>query len=290
MATIGFHANGFAIIDAVPEDELQTARQMEENIQDYIHAANAGLFCERYRCKTESELLGALDKIERRLREKGEISYVHIEGHASKDALQLPDGSTVDWGRIFERFRTINILCKNNLFFSSGSCHSAFAFKAATITEPCPVFGLLAPEQEVTAGGVIDGFTAFYKTLIESESLHDAFVAFADATNGNQYALIFSQLLFEKAAYLYIKHHCMGQGRRNRLEALVSKAVSEEKVPVKAARKALKKQLFGSQSLRLARFHKKFMMIDRYPENERRFKFDAVKFERDTREGKLKIV
>lgn len=290
MANIGFHAHGFAIIDLVPENELQTARQMEENLKDYIAAAGSGLFCKRYCCCTESELFEALNEIECRLREQGEISYVHIEGHASKDLLQLPDGSTVDWSRVFERFRTINVLSKNNLFFSSGACESAFALRAARITEPCPVFGLLAPEQEVTAGGVIAGFTAFYKSLIESENLNDAFAAFAEATNGKKYALIFSQLLFEKAVYRYLVQNCMGKGRRDQLDGLLTEAVDTVDASVKVARKALKKELFGPQALRLAQFHKRFMMIDRYPENAGRFQFDAVRFERAVRDGKLKLV
>lgn len=203
MSSIGFHANGFIIIDLVPDDELQTGRNIEENLLDFINIRQSGLYCKRYRCNNESEFLHMLNHIMKGLVEKGEIPYIHIEGHGSKESLKLLDGSFIEWSTIFSHFRDINILSKNNLFFSSGACQSAYAFKAATITEPCPVFGLLAPEQEVQAGGVLDGFIAFYKRLILNDSLHDAFNAFADATNGKQYALIFSQLLFEKAAYNY---------------------------------------------------------------------------------------
>ncbi|WP_198265757.1 hypothetical protein [sulfur-oxidizing endosymbiont of Gigantopelta aegis] len=52
----------------------------------------------------------------------------------------------------------------------------------------------------------------------------------------------------------------------------------------------MKKELNGPQALKLKQLHNVFMMIDKYPDNENRFDFDAVKFERDVRLGKLTIV
>ena len=290
MENIGFLAHGFVIIDLVPSEDMQTARHIEEALLDAINAANSNLFCERYRCETKNDLIDVLDKIKKRIKDKGEISYIHIEGHGSKEIIELPSGSTMLWNTIFEHFREINVLCKNNLFFSSGACLSAYAFKAAAITKPSPIFGMLAPEQEVDTGGVLDGYTAFYKSLIRNESLNDAFNAFADATNGKQYVLIFSQLLFKKAAYKYIKQHCMGKGRRERLECVLTQAVNSIDIPIKKARKLLKNELGKPQAVYLREFHNTFMMIDKYPENRDRFEFDAVKFERQVKSGELKIV
>jgi hypothetical protein len=161
LASIGFHANGFIIIDLVPDRDLQTGRHIAENLTDFINAAGLHLFCQRHHCETENDLIGVFSQIKTRLTERGEISYIHIEGHASRETLELPNGSRVGWKTVFEHFRDINILCKNNLFFSSGACESAYAFKAASITDPCPVFGMLAPEQEVSAGEVLAGYIAF---------------------------------------------------------------------------------------------------------------------------------
>jgi hypothetical protein len=81
----------------------------------------------------------------------------------------------------------------------------------------------------------------------------------------------------------------MGKGRKARLENIVSQAVVETGVPVSKARKDLKKELAKPQALALMKFHKKFMLCDLYPENTKRFPFDAVKFERDVKKGKLKL-
>lgn len=290
MENIDFLAHGFVIIDLVPDTHMQTARHIEENLLDAINAENSGLFCEKYRCETKDDLINVFNIIKKRLNDTGEISYIHIEGHGSKESIELLDGSTMPWSTIFEHFREINILCKNNLFFSSGACQSAYALKAATITKPSPIFGMLAPEQEVEAGSMLDGYIAFYKSLICNESLNDAFNVFAATANGKQYALIFSQLLFKKAAYNYIKQHCMGKGRKERLENVLSQAMNAMDIQAGKARKLLKKELNKPQSKNLKKFHNTFMMIDKYPENSIRFEFDAVKFERKIKSGELKIV
>lgn len=289
MSSIGFHAHKFVIFDFVPDSEMQTGRSIEENLNDFINAENSDLSCERHKCETEEDFFLVIDRIKNDLTSSGIVSYVHIEGHGSKDALYFPDRQFISWSVVFQAFREINILSKNNLFFSSGACESAYAYKAASITKACPVFGFLAPEKEVEAGGVNDGFIAFYKSLIKSESLNDAFSAFADATDGKKYAFIFSQHIFKKAAFNYLTQHCMGQGRKRRLESVVSQAVTETGLAVNKARKQLKSELSKPQALALKGFHEKFMMCDLYPENRERFKFDAVKFERDVRSGKLKI-
>ena len=118
MESIGFLAHGFVILDLVPDKDMQTGRHIEETILDTINAENSGLFCERHKCRTKDDLINAFNKVQKRLKERGEISYIHIEGHGSKDVLELLDGSVMPSSTIFEYFREINILCKNNLFFS----------------------------------------------------------------------------------------------------------------------------------------------------------------------------
>lgn len=290
MENIEFLAHGFVIIDLVPESDMQTARHIEENILDTINQEGSGLYCERHRCEAKDDLIAVLSQVKKRLTDTGEVPYIHIEGHGSKESIKMLDGSALPWGKIFECFREINVGCKNNLFFSSGACESAYGFKAATITKPSPVFGMLAPEQVVDTGSVFDGYIDFYKSLIRNESLNDAFDAFSDATNGKQFSLIFSQLLFKKAAYQYIKQHCMGKGRAKRLEDVLSQAVNTVDVPIKKARKILKSELGKPQAMALKEFHSRFMMIDKFPENSERFEFDAVNFERKVKSGKLKVV
>ena len=253
MNEIGFQANGFIIIDLVPENQMQTARHIEENLLDVINAENLESYCERYRPETEVALIQVFENIKDRIKEKGEISYIHIEGHSSEEYLCLLDGTNLEWGVIFGHFREINILSKNNLFVSSGTCLSAYAILTTTITKPCPLFGLLAPEKIIKVGSVHDGFIAFYKCLISSKNIPEAFNAFASVTNGNDFALMFSQDLFEKAAYKYISEHCMGKGKRKRIEHVVTQVVKLKNIHPKKIRKKIKKELNKPQALNLDR-------------------------------------
>ncbi len=80
---------------------------------------------------------------------------------------------------------------------------------------------------------------------------------------------------------------CMGVGRRLRHEELVSELMKKSGMSLKKARRHIKKEINDPQALKIKRLHQTFMMIDKYPENEERFKFDAVSFERDVREKKI---
>lgn len=289
MDSIGFHAQKFVIIDLIPDSELQTGRSMEENLTDFISAEKSDLSCERHKCDTKEDYFKVINQIKNDLSLSGTLPYIHIEGHGSKESLFFPSKHCISWIDVFQGFREINILSKNNLFFSSGACESAYAYKSATINEACPVLGFLAPEKQVKAGSVSDGFFAFYKSLIKSKSLDDAFNSFADATDAKNYAIVFSSQMFRKAAFNYLTQECMGKGRKIRLENLVSQAIAETGGPVKKVRKRIKEELSKPQALLLKEFHQKFMMCDRFPENNKRFSFDAVKFEKDVRSKKLVI-
>lgn len=291
MQDIGFHTNYFVVFDFVPENELQTGRRLEETINDSLIQMKSEVMCVRHRCANKQSFLNELDNLSYFVEKKGIIPYIHVEGHGSPEKLELLDGSSVAWSEVFEKFREINILSKNNLFFSSGACNSAYSMISVTsICKASPVYGLLAPEKVVQAGNVQDGFIAFYQSLIITGNLHSAFSAFADKANGKDYALIFSQLLFEKVAFNYLTEQCMGKGRKKRLELVLTEAMKEIDMPVNKARKELKKQLQGPQALALKRFYEKFMTIDIHPENAGRFKFDAVKFERGVKRGEIKNI
>lgn len=294
MENTGFYANHFVIFDFVPKEELQTGRRLEEAILDSIIQEQSESTCVRHRCPNKEDFFIELTMLEEQVRNKGIMPYIHIEGHGTRDYLALLDNTHIDWAELFDKFRCINISCGNNLFFSSGACNSAYSLgKSATIMKASPVFGILAPEKIVLAGNVEDGFTAFYRVLIRTKNLNKAFDAFTQNMNGKNYALIFADQLFKRAAYKYLTEQCKGKGKRQRLETVLSNAVEQKElsdIPIRIIRKKLKEQLEKPQALSLAKFYKKFMLIDKHNlENNERFSFDAVEFERKVKNGKLKF-
>lgn len=286
MGEISFGAHIFVVIDAVPETELQTGKQIYRAIQDSLSQGEKVFSCKIHRCESSNELFDILEKVLSDTKETGSVPLIHLDGHGSSDYFVLPDQSRVSWNDIFSVFRNINIATKNNLFFTSGACYSAFAYKAASILEKCPVFGLLCPAKTVPAGEIMDGYVVFYKSLIGSGGLKQAFIDFAEVTTPLNYSIIFSQRLFENAAYNYITQECMGRGKQKRIEGLLTKAKKESALSTRQARTAIKKDLKKSQAPALTKFYKIFMMIDLYPENKNRYNFNARKFEKCVRDGK----
>ena len=286
MEDTGFVAHGFVIIDAVPKNELQTGSRIYENIQDYINQSGTVLFSKRIRCNTSSDLIKALDEVLDSLENGGQIPFIHLDSHGDRDNIRLPNGSYWGWDVIFDQFRKINIASRNNLFVASSACESAYAYNAADhITKECPVLGLFAPAKTVSAGEVQDGFAAFYKKLILERNFKKAYNAFEGATNSESFVKIFSECLFVKAAFNYLTKHCMGAGRRRGQEELLTIVKQKTNIPLNKATRKKVKEFKKSQAVNLCRFHKKFMMIDKYPENAKRFAFDAVKFEEAVRSG-----
>ena len=108
MANIGFWAHKFIVIDAVPEQELHTAKRIYETIQDCLIQKASELTCQYLRCDSPTELVQTLDQVLVQCVNTGEIPFLHIEGHGEKEFFSLPNGS-LKWETIFETIRKINI-------------------------------------------------------------------------------------------------------------------------------------------------------------------------------------
>ncbi|MDQ7057525.1 MAG: hypothetical protein Q9N62_03390 [Ghiorsea sp.] len=287
-----FQTNAFFIVDVVPEGELQTGISIDDILSDKIsyekRLQKYNITCERKKVLNECELFKFLKSIQCKTKRGDVYPYIHIEGHGSEEGLVMLNGSLVSWVKIFSSLREINILCKNNLFLSSGACKSAHAFKAAEISKEVPIYGLLAPEQEISAGEVVDGFSAFFKAWL-SQGLEKGIKEFSSSVDGKNFSLIFAQTLFERAAYKYLKDQCSGKGKAIRTEKLLSQLMKNKDIPITEARKLVKKELKRPQAPYLQNFYNKFMMVSHYPELDNRCNFKAYVFEKAVQSGKISL-
>ncbi len=282
---LGFKSDYIAIIDLVPEDELQTGRKLEENINDYINEYELKYACELYKCVDRSQFTDTLNTIKQRLIDTGKIPLIHIEGHGSKEGISTPDKDIILWSDLFKLLREINLLAQNNLFVSSGACLSGYAMKEVKILEPSPLVCLLAPVQEVQAGKVIDAFSVFYKLFLNpDEDLNNAIDRFHKETEGTEYLFIWAQQFFNNGARSYFLNRFNAKARQCLLEAQLSVAMKNIRgALLSVARKYFKKNMKSSIYKILTKSHKKFMMIDIYPENADRFPFNAQELEESVR-------
>ncbi len=276
----GFRANQIIIIDAVPEGELQTGRQLETLIIDLLNCSDTPLTVKRVTCQTGLEVSNELSVVLSQLQESKIVPIIHFEGHADREFLELPHGEKLPWSEIFATLRKINILCCNNLFVSSGACHSAWAIKHVSIWDACPVYAFLAPREEISAGNVFEGFSAFYNSLLVCDTLDEAHDALLESTPPNAFSFFDSFYIFKRAAKFYLKKECRGKGRRLRQERLLSGALNNHgELNKQKARKVIKNKLRESYAPQMARIYQKFLVVDVCPENKTRFPFDPRAFE-----------
>ena len=286
----GFRANQIVIIDVIPEGELQTGRRIEELIYDLLRTSEATMKVRRVTCRTRVEVTDQLSTILIELQESGSVPIIHFEGHSSREFLELSHKETLPWSEIFAFLRNINIACCNNLFVTSGACHSAWAIENVSILDVCPVYAFLSPREEISAGDILEGFSAFYSTLLCCDTLDEAYESLLKNTPSNTFSLFDSFGIFKRAAKYYLESQCMGKGRRLRQENLLSQARNQHEVLNKQfARKIIKKKLRDSQAPQLNQFYQKFLVIDVCPENKTRFPFDPRAFELQVLNGLKKV-
>jgi len=290
MPDISFAATHIIIIDAIPDDELQNGIKLEQNISDSINRCDSpALKVERYKCMTQADLIKILSQTYILCRDTETIPIFHIFGHGSEQSLSVADGTEVEWEIIFDRFRDINIVTKNNLLVTSGACRSSWAYRYVPLNKRSSVFGLLAPSVKISAGDAIDSFSAFYKALIEDNSFEKAMTKLVDIVEPKTFTLILSQMFFDHEATIFIKKSCMGKEKQKDKEALITLLREDRSISLKEARKEAINLLKGSLPVTLKKMHSKFMMTDIYPETKSRFPFNAKKFENSVRKNVVEV-
>jgi hypothetical protein len=279
---VTFSPTGIVIIDAIPNGELQTALNLERILRDIPADVLVDREVRRLRCETATDFTEGLQSIATECEQHDLRPIIHLEGHGTQNAFYFPDGSSIKWFAAFEGFRKINIACGNHLLVTSAACYSArsYTYDLAPFDRPAPVFGLIAPPDELTAGQAIDRFGVFYSTLFRSGSFAQAISDASEIEPKKPFSLMFCSFMFEQAAALYLRTQCMGRGRYARQEGLVSRALKERDMPPRITRKIIKEQLRRPQAPYLSRLHSIFMHVKKHPENRARFPFHAVEFER----------
>lgn len=238
----GFQLNGIIIIDGLRSKDSRTAGRLSECINDLNHPV-LEFYHELIRVTSASELFEALDHVKMLCRDHGLKPIIHFEVHGD-EAVGVAVGDAqelVPWAELLQKFRSINLLCQNNLGVVMAACHGLHLIESIEINLPCPFYFLIGPEHSVTSGIIEDSMLPFYKTLYTTKHIAEAFSVLDP---------LFQQFLAEKffviAFAKYLKNACLGKAGRNRVERLVSEAMATSPLNperIKQARKFFKKQV-----------------------------------------------
>lgn len=193
---------------------------------------------------------------------------IHIEAHGSKHGIELiGEGEIYPWSEFIDQCRKINRLTLNNLLVVLPICEGFNSIRNVAINDLTPFWGLIG--SELTINNTLEQFSAFYRLLFESDDLMDAFKQL-----DSRFSLYLCEQIFINVFLDYYTRHCVGSGKRERLEKLVTKF--REKNPTdnfNQARKLFRSSLQDFESS-FEKFKNRFLLAD-LQANSNRFNFDS---------------
>jgi hypothetical protein len=276
------YINAVAIFDAIPEGELNTARKLREDIEIIATSLHNGPEVRYFRTESVSSLSDALTLILLEHKRVGLLPMLHIEAHglAGEQGIAFPNRQYCTWETLKELITPLNIAMKLNLMVVLATCYGGSFASAIRVTDPAPVWGLIGPTREITAGQVQGDFGNFYRTFFLTASGSQAIDALnARAPKQSLYYHTSAEEFFLQVWRAYKRNCCSPKilSERARKMYRQAKASKDTKVPNIGE---LKRRLQREEPDSFARYRDIYFMYDIYPENQSRFAITYEKAEK----------
>lgn len=267
--------NKLWVIESLPDGELKTGKNLVENQLENAKKIHPDLEVAFEQLVTKAELFDVLEEIKNES-SQGCYPLIHFECHGCEDGLGMASGELVEWDELREYFIEINYCCQLNLMIVIAACNGAHLIKVSTKLDAAPFWAIIGPEVEVTAGNIQDNFGKFYESFFSDLDGDKAIRVLNQGKSHSerQYHFISATGLFSRAYRTYYKSHCIGKGKKERIESLTSQAMQNpdvQKHGVKWARNQVKKGL-AAEDQHFEKLKNRFFFIESYPENHNRFK------------------
>ncbi|MDD2558794.1 MAG: hypothetical protein PHH87_11010, partial [Desulfuromonas sp.] len=141
--------------------------------------------------------------------------------------------------------------------------------------DAAPFWAIIGPEVEVTAGHIQHNFGRFYESFFSDLDGDEAISILNEGVDrpDRTYHFVSAAGLFSRAYRTYYKSHCVGKGKKARVEHLVSEAMKSPEVKTRGvawARQQVKQGL-ACEDQHFDKLRKRFFFIDQFPENDARF-------------------
>jgi len=266
--------NKLWVIESLPSGELRTGKNLFDNQLDKARQAHEDLAVKFAEPITKAELFEVLENIKNETLD-GIYPMIHFECHGCEDGLGTASGELVEWEEIREILIEINRNTKLNLMIVIAACNGAHLIKVSTKLDAAPFWAIIGPEVEVTAGHIQENFGKFYESFF-SDLDGDKAISVLNggaAQSDRTYHFLTAAGLFSRAYRTYYKSHCVGKGRKKRIEQLVTEAMKNPRVKARGvawARQQVKQGL-ASEDQHFDKLRKRFFFIDQFPENDARF-------------------
>jgi hypothetical protein len=176
-ARFAYGEDTIEIIDSVPEDHRQTARHLEQHIEDLKYEPSVvQIPLTRRRVVTAPDLYAELSQVASTAVEKNLWPLLHIEAHGSKDGLQLAGGDVVNWADLQPYLMALNKATRNHLFIMMAACEGFHGIKAMfDRADHAACLRLLGgPAEETSAIRLEGAMKGFYSSFLRTGDLDEA--------------------------------------------------------------------------------------------------------------------
>ena len=262
------------VIESLRPGDRETGKTLYNDVLLPISGREPDLAVE-IACPTDREsFFNVLSGVERDAN-AGVFSMIHFECHGSKKGLQLTNLDFVSWSQLRDALIRINTASRLNTIIVVAACNGIHLINVSTRLDRAPFWAVIGPVEEISDLAMKRDFAAFYDTFFHSLNGDDAINALNRGGSGPVRAYQFrsSAGLFMRAYITYHQTHCIGKGRKVRLEALVTEAMKDPASRSKGVnwvRKRLKVEL-AKERKHFMKFKNRFFMIDKFRENSNRF-------------------
>lgn len=185
----GARFNCVAILDAVPDGELGTARRLREELRDIAVYRAKGLEVRYFRIVRPVDIDVAFSQLEQEAKSSGLLPWVHLDAHGTPDeeGFVTADGSYVSWSTLRTLITPLNLATNINVVIILAACYGGSFTKAIRTNDRAPVLAVIGPIRKIAAGQVDADFPTFYKTFFETASLKAAIRALTSNAENTLY-------------------------------------------------------------------------------------------------------
>ncbi|GAB4513308.1 MAG: hypothetical protein Tsb0026_17870 [Sulfuricaulis sp.] len=264
--------NGVAILDAIPEGELNTARRLREDLRDISTNFVDGLQVRYVHVDTIASLEAGISSLLDEAKTNGLRPWLHLEGHgfSNEDGFLCANGEHCSWNRLKEIITPLNVSTGLNLVLILATCYGGSFARAIQTVDRSPVLGLIGPTREVKTRQLETGFPAFYRTFFETLSLKKAINALNETAPKNLYYRTTAERFFYDVWAGYKKTHCSKQEIANRARRMYRKAKSQD-LPKTPSVGQLKRLIRGKERDLFEKYRDAYFMYDIHRSNRTRF-------------------
>lgn len=271
--------NTIVIVDAIPDGELNTARLLQDELDEIANTVE-GLHVRYSKADTFQDIADLITGLTREVTDGGILPSLHIEAHGFDDESGFVTARNEPclWETFKDLVTPLNVATNLNLVVVMAACYGGSFARAIRTTDRAPVWGILGPTREITAGQLNDGFSAFYSAFFQEDLEVSPFRALTDSVPEQMYYLTTAEEFFYQVWINYKTVQCMDEELDRRAQVIQDEIRRQGNEPQELD--AIRQQILDKDPETFEEFRDHYFMYDLNEDNRNLY---PVTYEEGTR-------